>query len=47
MNRRLLLLVFCLLVSPLLHAGETAVDSARIYYRLGYRYVDTSLRDNG
>lgn len=47
MNRRLLLLVFCLLVSPLLHAGESVVDSARIYYRLGYRYVDTSLRDNG
>ncbi|MBO8429575.1 MAG: DUF3575 domain-containing protein [Bacteroidetes bacterium] len=47
MNRRLLLLVFCLLVAPLLHAGETAVDSVRIYYRLGYRYVDTSLRDNG
>lgn len=48
MNRKsLLLVVFCLLVAPLLHAGETAVDSARIYYRLGYRYVDTSLRDNG
>lgn len=47
MNRRLLLLVFCLLVAPLLHAGETAVDSVRIYYRLGYRYVDTSLRSNG
>ena len=47
MNRRLLLLVFCLLVAPLLHAGETAVDSARIYYRHGYRYVDTSLRSNG
>lgn len=47
MNRRLLLLVFCLLVSPLLHAGESVVDSARIYYRLGYRYVDTSLRGNG
>ena len=40
-------MVFCLLVAPLLHAGETAVDSVRIYYRLGYRYVDTSLRDNG
>lgn len=47
MNRRLLLLVFCLLVAPLLHAGETAVDSVRIYYRHGYRYVDTSLRSNG
>lgn len=48
MNRKsLLLVVFCLLVAPLLHAGETAVDSARIYYRLGYRYVDTSLRNNG
>lgn len=47
MNRRLLLLVFYLLVSPLLHAGESVVDSARIYYRLGYRYVDTSLRGNG
>lgn len=47
MNRRLILLVFCLLVSPLLHAGESVVDSARIYYRLGYRYVDTSLRGNG
>lgn len=47
MNRRLILLVFCLLVSPLLHAGESVVDSARIYYRLGYRYVDTSLRSNG
>lgn len=46
MNRRLLLLVFCLLVAPLLHAGETAVDSVRIYYRHGYRYVDTSLRSN-
>lgn len=47
-NRKsLLLVVFCLLVAPLLHAGETAVDSARIYYRLGYRYVDTSLRNNG
>ena len=41
------MVVFCLLVAPLLHAGETAVDSARIYYRLGYRYVDTSLRNNG
>lgn len=47
MNRRLLLLVFCLLVAPLLHAEETAVDSVRIYYRHGYRYVDTSLRSNG
>ena len=48
MNRKsLLMVVFCLLVAPLLHAGETAVDSARIYYRLGYRYVDTSLRNNG
>lgn len=47
-NRKsLLLVVFCLLVSPLLHAGESEVDSVRIYYRLGYRYVDTSLRDNG
>ena len=47
MNRKILPLILFMLVAPLLHAGESVVDSARIYYRLGYRYVDTSLRDNG
>ena len=47
MNRKILPLILFMLVAPLLHAGETAVDSVRIYYRHGYRYVDTSLRSNG
>lgn len=36
-----------MLAAPLLHAEHTVIDSTRIYYRQGYRYVDTSLRSNG
>lgn len=47
MNRKILPLILFMLAAPLLHAEHTVIDSTRIYYRLGYRYVDTSLRDNG
>lgn len=47
MNRKILPLILFMLVAPLLHAEHTVIDSTRIYYRLGYRYVDTSLRNNG
>lgn len=47
MNRKILPLILFMLAAPLLHAEHTVIDSTRIYYRLGYRYVDTSLRGNG
>ena len=47
MNRKILPLILFMLAAPLLHAEHTVIDSTRIYYRLGYRYVDTSLRSNG
>lgn len=47
MNRKILPLILFMLAAPLLHAEHTVIDSTRIYYRQGYRYVDTSLRNNG
>ena len=47
MNRKILPLILFMLAAPLLHAEHTVIDSTRIYYRHGYRYVDTSLRSNG
>lgn len=47
MNRKILPLILFMLAAPLLHAEHTVIDSTRIYYKQGYRYVDTSLRNNG
>ena len=47
MKRKILPLILFMLAAPLLHAEHTVIDSTRIYYRQGYRYVDTSLRNNG
>ena len=45
MKKGLFLLISSLLLIGSLHA-QTAVDSVRIYYRLGYRYVEPAFRNN-
>ena len=44
--KRIFLSVICLSCFLSAHAGQGA-DSVRIYYRAGYRYVESDYRDNG
>lgn len=44
--KKIFLSVICLSCFLSAHAGQGA-DSVRIYYRAGYRYVESDYRDNG